>query len=85
MTTMTLACASHSEAILTANLLRSSDLISGAQTCHVERGAPSATMAYNRALAATTADRVIFAHHDVYLPPGWTALLTRRLAEFPDD
>lgn len=85
MTTMTLACASHSDEILSANLLRSPEVISGQLACHVERGAPSATVAYTRALEATTADLVIFAHHDVYLPPGWTALLTRRLAELPDD
>ena len=85
MTTMTLACASHSDEILTANLLRSPEVASGALACHVERGAPSASHAYTRALAATTADLVIFAHHDVYLPQGWTALLTRRLAELPQD
>ena len=38
-------------------------------------------MAYNRALDATTAEMVVFAHHDVYLPRGWDALLQRRLAE----
>ena len=85
MTSMILACASHSDQILGANLLRSPEVISGALACHVERGAPSAGAAYTRALAATTADLVIFAHHDVYLPPGWTALLTRRLAELPED
>ena len=82
---MTLACASHSEDILSANLLRSPEVTSGVLACHVERDAPSASHAYSRALAATTADLVIFAHHDVYLPQGWTALLTRRLAELPDD
>lgn len=74
-----LACASHSDAILAANLARSPC----AQTLplRVETGAPSAATAYNRALAATTAPVVIFAHHDVYLPPGWEALLAARLTE----
>lgn len=82
---MVLACASHSDEILNANLLRSADVASGNLPCHIERGAPSAGVAYNRALDATGADVVIFAHHDVYLPPGWQALLVRRLAELPQD
>lgn len=85
MTDMILVCASHSDAILQANLMRSPDVTSGALGLHVERDAPSATIAYAKALATTTADVVIFAHHDVYLPKGWSALLTRRLAELPQD
>ncbi len=85
MTSMILACASHAPAILQANLLRSADIVSGALPYHVEQGAESASAAYNRALQATTADVVIFAHHDVYLPPGWTALLRRRLEQLPQD
>lgn len=85
MSDMILACASHSDAILNANLLASPEIASGALPVHVERGAPSATIAYNRALDATDAPIVIFAHHDVYLPPGWSALLARRLAELPAD
>ncbi|MEZ5798331.1 MAG: hypothetical protein R3D63_13085 [Paracoccaceae bacterium] len=48
---------------------------------HVQRDAPSAAVAYNQALAATTAEIVVFVHHDVYLPPGWDRLLATRLAE----
>ncbi|MCX7888844.1 MAG: glycosyltransferase family protein [Rhodobacteraceae bacterium] len=44
---------------------------------HVEHGARSAAVAYNRGLDATDAPFVIFAHQDVYFPPGWD----RRLAE----
>ncbi|NEY89693.1 glycosyltransferase family protein [Tabrizicola oligotrophica] len=83
MTGFVLACASHSEAILAANLGRS-PLLSHVPL-HVEANAPSAAIAYNRALDATTAPVVVFAHHDVYLPPGWEALLATRLAELPPD
>ena len=38
-------------------------------------------VAYNRAIDATDAEILIFAHHDVYLPRGWEKLLTRRLRE----
>lgn len=82
---MIVACASHSDAILAANLAASPAIASGTLALHVERGAPSATVAYNRALAATTAEVVIFAHHDVWLPEGFDRLLARRLAELPAD
>lgn len=79
LTEIALIAASHSEAILSANLARSP--LYSAVPVHVERGAPSAAIAYNRGLAATSADIVIFAHHDVYLPPGWEQLLAARLRE----
>ena len=83
MSDFVLACASHTNTILDANLGRSPLL---AHTpLHVEKDAPSAAIAYNRALDATTAPIIVFAHHDVYLPPGWDALLTARLAELPPD
>lgn len=83
MSPFVIACASHSEAILSANLGRS-PLLSQVPL-HVERDAPSAAVAYNRALQATSAPVVVFAHHDVYLPQGWEDLLTARLAELPAD
>jgi hypothetical protein len=83
MSHFVIACASHSDDILNANLGRSALL---AQVpLHVERGASSAAAAYNRALDATTAPIVVFAHHDVYLPHGFDALLAARLAELPPD
>jgi hypothetical protein len=78
-----IVCASHSDAILSANLRRSPLLAD--TPLHVEKDAPSAAVAYNRALQATTADIVVFAHHDVYLPAGWDRLLQRRLRELPAD
>ena len=73
-----IVCASHSDAILDANLRRSPLLAT--IPLRVETGAPSASIAYNRGLDATSAPYIVFAHHDVYLPPGWDALLHRRIA-----
>ena len=76
---ITVACASNSDTILKANLGASPAL--AALSLHVERDAPTAAIAYNRALDATTAEIVVFAHHDVYLPLGWDKLLLSRLAD----
>lgn len=78
---ITIVCASHNDEILNANLLRSPMIAEGAVPLHLERGAPSAAVAYNRALDATSAEIVVFAHHDVYLSRGWEKLLARRLRE----
>lgn len=77
---ITLACASNSDAILAANL-QASPALSATLPLHVERDAPSASIAYNRAIDATDHDIIVFAHHDVYLPQGWDALLRQRLRE----
>ncbi|MBK6466111.1 MAG: hypothetical protein IPF96_03910 [Rhodobacter sp.] len=74
-----IACASHSAAILQANLARSPCLAE--IPLHVEEGAPSAAIAYNCALRATDAELVIFVHHDVFLPKGWDRVLAARLSE----
>lgn len=55
-------------------------LQSGDVEVHVERDPPSATAAYNRGLEGTRAEIVVFAHHDVFLPAGWDALLAERVA-----
>jgi hypothetical protein len=75
------AVVSNSEEILERNLKRSPLLQSGDVPLHVETGAPSAAIAYNRALDATDTEFVIFAHQDVYLPQGWDAVLEARLTE----
>ena len=79
--TLTVACASNSDTILNANLAQSPMFADGGATLHLERNAPTAAIAYNRALNATTDDIIVFAHHDVYLPKGWDAMLSARLAE----
>lgn len=75
-----LVVASHEEACLQRNLM-ASPMVRAGMPVHVERGAPSAAAAYNRGLDATTAPIVIFAHQDVYFPPGWDRLLRRTLAQ----
>jgi hypothetical protein len=77
--TFALVTASHSDAILAGNLRRSPLIAQIA--LQVERDAPSASIAYNRGLDATAAPYVVFAHHDVYLPPGWDRVLAARIAE----
>jgi len=79
MTEFVLCCASHSDAILQANLAASP--LVATHALHVERGAASAAVAYNRLIDATTAPVIVLAHHDVYLPHGWDRLLQSRLAE----
>jgi hypothetical protein len=79
MSRFVIACASHSDAVLQANLARSPCLAT--IPLHVERNAPSAAAAYNRALDVTDAEVLIFAHHDVFLPQGWEKVLQARLAE----
>lgn len=78
---LVIACASNSDTILKANLAQSPMFATAAVKLHLERNAPSAAIAYNRALDATTAELVVFAHHDVYLPKGWETMLAARLAE----
>ena len=80
MMNMIVACASNSDTILHANLAQS-PLFAQGIPLHLERGAPSAAIAYNRALDANSAEIMVFAHHDVYLPNGWETLLAARLAE----
>lgn len=79
-TSIQFCCASNSDEILAANLLRS-PAVGPPGALHVTRGAPSAAIAANRGLDATDADVVVFVHQDVYLPPGWDLVLRRRIAE----
>ena len=79
MSDLLVAAACNSESILATNLARSPLLAH--VPLHTEWGAPSAAAAYNRALEATTAPIVVFAHQDVFLPLGWDALLRARIAE----
>ena len=73
--------ASNNDTILAHNLM-ASDMVRNKQVpVHVERGASSASIAYNRGLAATTQPIVIFAHQDVYFPPGWETKLAAAIAQ----
>lgn len=70
-----LISASNDEKVLHGNLLLSDLIQEDGITVHIERGAPSAGIAYNRAMDATNGDLLIFAHQDVYFPPGFLARL----------
>lgn len=76
---LVICTASNAPSILDANLRRSPCL--GRVPLHVEWNAPSAAIAYDRAMRATDAAHVVFAHHDVFLPAGWDDLLAARIAE----
>lgn len=65
--------------ILDACLARSPDIRSGALPLLTIEGAPSMTVAYNRALAQSDRRIFLFAHQDVYLPEGWLRLAVERL------
>ena len=71
--------ASNDDECLARNLM-ASDMVRDGVPVHVERGAPSASVAYNRGLDATAAPIVIFAHQDVYFPPGWEGRLAAAIA-----
>lgn len=58
--------------VLSANLLRSPDVMAGAVRVMEQRGSASAAFAYNAGLdRCGDASIVAFIHQDVYLPAGW--------------
>lgn len=69
------------EMIADACLRRSPDIASGAMPLKTITGARSMAQAYNSALDATTADIAVLAHQDVYLPTGWLAQASEKLAD----
>lgn len=81
MLSIAFICASNNPRILRDNLLRSPMLADGTYPLEVIENASSATTAYNAGLDRTTAEILVFLHHDVYLPLGWDALLRQRIAE----
>ncbi len=78
---MDLVAAVNDEATLGRNLLASDMVVRGCVNLHVMRDAVSASRAYNAALDATTGEIVIFAHQDVYFPPGWLHRLQGAIAD----
>ena len=75
--TIDLAAAVSSQAVLTNCLLRSPDVASGALALRTYEGCRSIGEAYARAFADSSADILILAHQDVYLPAGFTDQLVR--------
>ncbi len=78
---MDLVAAVNDEATLGRNLLASDMVVRGHVKLHAARGAVSASQAYNAALDSTEGETVIFAHQDVYFPPGWLGWLQSAIAE----
>ncbi len=76
-----IATLSHRPEVLEANLRRSPCVAEGVLPLTVIPDAPTASEGNNRALDSTRADIVVLAHHDVYLPRGWEAVLQQRIAE----
>jgi glycosyltransferase involved in cell wall biosynthesis len=75
-----LVVASNSEEILRGNLLHSSE-VNSAKEILIQRNPINASSAYNEGLAKSTGDVVVFAHQDVYLPPGWDAQLRKNILQ----
>lgn len=69
-----LICAANRQDTLRENLLRS-PIPRAEVDLHLEHDPPSSAVAYNRGLAATDGDIVLFVHQDVYLPAGFWARL----------
>lgn len=73
--------ASNDAESLERNLMASKWLQTDDVQVSVQIGVPAATIAYNRGLDETDAPYVIFAHQDVYFPPGWEDKLAAAIAE----
>lgn len=67
-------------AVLKANLAVSPALVAEPARLILLRNQPSASIAYNAGLDATTARICVFAHQDVYLPLGWQDRLADHVA-----
>ena len=81
---LTIAAAVNNERVLQQNLAASPCLRDGLVLLHCERQAPSAAVAYNRAIDACDTPYVACVHQDVYLPDGWMTRVLRSLAWLSD-
>lgn len=84
LTDLCFVVACNDDEVIERNLL-SSEIFRNKVSIHVERGAPSAAIAYNRGLDATTEPIVVFVHQDVWLPTGWDLRLFDALDSINDD
>ncbi len=71
----------NDEQSLKRNLLASDMVKNQLVSIHIERNAVSASLAYNRALEKCEAEIFIFAHQDVYFPPGWEKRLENAIED----
>ncbi|MGA2226605.1 MAG: glycosyltransferase [Syntrophobacteraceae bacterium] len=65
-----LIVACNNDDVLKTSLLSSPDHVL-AKDLIVQKGFYSASSAYNDAIQKTSSEIIVFAHQDVYLPPGW--------------
>lgn len=70
MSNYAVIAASNDEKVLRSSLLASPDLQQDVEIS-VQRNAPSSAVAYNRGIAETNAEIMLFAHQDLFLPDGW--------------
>ena len=75
-----LVVAANSDQILRSNLLANSES-AAAKEVLIQKDALSAAHAYNRGLQESTGEIVVFAHQDVFLPPGWHRRFSRAIME----
>lgn len=73
------AAAVNDQGILAACLARSPDIAEGGLELKIYEGYSSAASALNAGLDNSTAEIMIFAHQDVYLPRGWLQTLTSQI------
>jgi len=73
-----LIVAVNSENVLRSNLLRSAEAISAKEVV-IQHNPKNASIAYNEGKAKATGEILVFAHQDVYLPPGWAEQLTESI------
>lgn len=77
-----IVAAVNNQIVLQQNLLASPSIADGEIPVALYTDQRSASQAYNRALSETTADTVIFAHQDVYLPRSFINRLRASIGEF---
>jgi hypothetical protein len=75
-----LVVAVNNEATLAKNLLRSPLLSKAGVSLQLQKGYPSASVAYNAALSRCENDFVIFVHQDVYIPADWEDTVLRNIS-----
>jgi hypothetical protein len=80
MTAIDLAAAVNNRIVLENCLQRSPDVASGALPLRIYEGFRSAGLAFQQAFAESSADVLVLAHQDVYLPQGYLDHLRAELA-----
>ena len=78
MRKFTLVSAVNDDSVFESCLCRSPDLTEGLDLI-VQRGSATAASAYNDALDRAACDVVVFAHQDLFLPPGWRLCFEKAL------